>query len=155
MPERHHPWERFVCSAYSAKSNSDTLPELRWELFQHKNLDGEKLPPTRGTLLPRILHANYMSMRDKSYVTAKPVLPGLEINGRDLGSEGVYQPTMCLIDPVPKAVLELVKCGCHGSCVITSCTCLRNGLCCMDICKCTDCSNIAKYHIKGIQDSDL
>jgi len=31
-----------------------------------------------------------MSMRDNSYAMAKPVLPALEINGWDLGSEGVY-----------------------------------------------------------------
>jgi len=86
----------------SAKSNLDTLPELRWELFRHKNLEGEKLPPTRGTLLPHILCTNYISVRDKSYITAKPVLLALEINGWDLGSERVYRPTMCLKDPVPK-----------------------------------------------------
>jgi len=155
MPERHHPLQRFVCRVHSAKSNLDTLPELRWELFQHKNVEGEKLPPSRGSLLPHILRANYMSMRDESYVTAKPVLPALEINGWDLGSEEVYWPTICLKDPVPKAVLELVKCGCHSLCVTTTCSCLRNGLCCTDICKCTDCSNVAKFHMKGIQDSDL
>jgi len=115
----------------SANSNLDTLPELRWELFRHKNLEGEKLPPTRGTLLPHILCTNYILMRDKSYITAKPVLLALEINGWNLGSEGVYRPTMCLKDPAPKAVLVLVKCGCHGSFVTTSCSCLRTGLCCM------------------------
>jgi len=155
MPERYYPLKRFVCRVYSAKSNLATLPQLRRELFQHKNLKGEKLFPTRGTLLPHILCTNYISMKDKSYVMAKPVLPALEINVWDLGSERVYRPTMCLIDPGPKAVLELVKCGCHGSCVITSCACLRNGLFCMDICKCTDCSNVAKFHIKDIQDTDL
>ena len=65
----------------SAESNLDTLPELRWELFLHKNLEGEKLHPTRGTLLPHILCTNYMSIRDNSYAMAKPVLPALEING--------------------------------------------------------------------------
>jgi len=81
MPQSYHPSERFVCRVYSAKSNLDTLLDLRWELFWHKNLEGEKLAPTRGTLLPHILHANYMSIRDNSYATAKPVLPALEING--------------------------------------------------------------------------
>jgi len=142
MPERYYPLERFVCRAYSAKTNLDTLPELRRELFWHRNLEGDKLPPTRGTLLPHILHANYTSLKDKSYVMAKLVLPALEINGWDLGSEGVYWPAMCLKDPAPEAVLELVKCGCDSSCVTTSCSCLRNGLCCMGICKCTDCSNV-------------
>jgi len=90
MAERYHPLETFVCRAYSAKSNLDTLPELRWELFWHRNLEEEKLPPTRGTLLPHILHANNMSMKNKSYVMAKPVLLALEINGWDLRSEGVF-----------------------------------------------------------------
>ena len=143
MPERYCPSERFVCSVYSAQSNLDTLLDLRWELFWHKNLEGEKLPSTRGTLLPHILHANYTSMRDNSYATAKPVLPPLEINGWDLGSDWVYRPTMCLHNPAPKAVLELVKYRCHGMCVTTSCSCLRNGHCCTDIYKCTDCSNIS------------
>ena len=63
MPERYRPLERFVCRVYSATSNVDTLPELRWELFRHKNLEGEKFPPTRGTLSspthsPRQLHVN-------------------------------------------------------------------------------------------------
>jgi len=65
MPERYRPLERFVCRVYSANSNLDTLPKLRWELFWHKNLEGEKLPPTRGTLLPHILCTNYISIRDK------------------------------------------------------------------------------------------
>jgi len=43
--ERYHPLERFGCRAYSATSNLDTLPELTWEQFWHKNLEGEKLPP--------------------------------------------------------------------------------------------------------------
>jgi len=62
------------------------------------------------TFPPHALH-QYISMRDKSYITPKPVFLALEINGCNLGSEGVYRPTTCLKDPAPKAVLELVKCG--------------------------------------------
>ena len=64
------PWqirhlEQFVCMVYSAKGPF-TLPELRWELFRTRNLEGEMLPPTRGSLLPHIIHVNYVSLRDKS-----------------------------------------------------------------------------------------
>ena len=69
LPAQYRPLEHFVCKVYSQQSTIDALPSLRWELF----------PPTRGTLIPHILRANYMSQRDKSYITAKPVLPALEI----------------------------------------------------------------------------
>ncbi|KAG0717546.1 D-ribitol-5-phosphate cytidylyltransferase [Chionoecetes opilio] len=59
--------ETFVCSVYSSKSLCVTLPALRWELFKVKNLEGEKLPPTRSTLKPHIQRANLMSKRDKTY----------------------------------------------------------------------------------------
>ena len=61
IPEMYRPIERFVCNVYSERSGLYTLPALRWELFRKKNLEGEKLPPTRGTLLPHIVRANYMS----------------------------------------------------------------------------------------------
>ena len=81
LPAQYRPLEHFVCKVYSQQSIIDALPSLRWELFCKKNLEGEKLPPTRGTLIPHILRANYMSQRDKSYITAKPALPALEDNG--------------------------------------------------------------------------
>jgi len=54
-----------------------------------------------------------MSQRDKSYITAKPVLPALEHNGWEINSKGEYVPV--LKEPAPKAVLELVKCGCQAN----------------------------------------
>ena len=64
------PWqirhlEQFVCMVYSAKGPF-TLPELHCEKFRIRNLEGEMLPPTRGSLLPHIIHVNYVSLRDKS-----------------------------------------------------------------------------------------
>ena len=51
-------------------------------------------------------------MRDKSYISPNPYLPPLEENGWLL-PEGVYVP------PAPRAVLELVKCGCRTLCKLT------------------------------------
>jgi len=68
LPTQYRPLERFVCKVYSQQRTIDALPSLRWELFRKKNLEGEKLPPTRGTLIPHILRANYMSQR------ASPIL---------------------------------------------------------------------------------
>ena len=92
-----------------------TLPALRWELFRSKNLEGEMLPPTRGALLPHVMHANYIAMRDKSYSLNCPNLPPMEQNGWNL-EDDCYLPVRCLTLLAPKAVLEMRKCGCkHGA----------------------------------------
>ena len=92
---------RFVCQVYSSMGEVD-LPALRWELFQTKNFEGEMLPPTRPALLPHIIRANYISMRDKSYVTRIPNLPAIEESGWRL-DQGVYTPLMNLAPPAPLA----------------------------------------------------
>ena len=58
-----------------------------------------------------------------------------------------YVPVMCLKEPARKAVLELVKCGCQGNCDSANSSCLRNGLSCTALCKCTDCSNVQKLNL--------
>jgi len=90
IPTQYRPLEHFVCKVYSQQSTIHALPSLRWELFRKKNLEGEKLPPTRGTLILHIFRANYMSQRDKSYITAKPVLSALEHNEWEINSKEGY-----------------------------------------------------------------
>ncbi len=71
LPEEVRAIETFVCSTYCTQG-SKILPSLRWDLFRTKNLEGEKLPPTRATLLPHIMRTNYIAMRDKSYTSPHP-----------------------------------------------------------------------------------
>ena len=112
LPSLLKALENFVCCVYSSKGPT-TLPSLRWELFQSKNLEGEVLPPTHAALLPHILHSNYVTMRDKSYKTNCPeLLPPIEQNGWSSESGG-YVPVRCLALPAP---LELIKCGCKVDC---------------------------------------
>ena len=133
LPLHLRPFERFVCIAYSAKGPT-SLSTLRWEMFQSRNLECEMLPPTVGILLPHIIQANFVCMRDKSYVTPKPSLPSLEDNGW-LVEGNTYLSQRCLLPPAPKAVLELVKCGCRISCT-KKCSCVKNKLPCTALCKC-------------------
>ena len=72
--------ENMPLTIYSSKSPT-TLLSLRWELFRSKNLEGEMLPPTRAALLPHVLHANYVAMRHKAYLTNFLELPLIEVNG--------------------------------------------------------------------------
>ena len=154
LPEEVQPIENFTCSVYYNEGPS-TVPALRWELFRSRNLEGEKLPPTRATLMPHILRANFVAMRDKSYLHAHPNLPPLEENGWLHVEEG-YVPVQCLYKPAPASVLELVKCGCKASCK-GRCSCKKNNLPCTPLCKChnNDCSNISDYRVMEDEDSDI
>ncbi len=142
-----------MCLVYSS-TGTKSLPSLRWDLFQSKNLEGEMLPPTRAALLPHIIRANYITMRDKSYKTNCPNLPRIEENGWNLDN-GKYVPVMCLSPPAPRAVLDLVKCGCKDGCK-GRCGCLNNNLPCTSLCKCfgRDCANVIRESISddGIDD---
>jgi hypothetical protein len=142
--------EKCVCCTYMPNSNHITIPELRWHMFKKQNFDCEKLPPTVDALKPHIQRANYISMVYKSYKDVFPTLPPITDNGWSK-TDGTYIPVTCLEMPAPIAVLELVKCGCKGSC--HNCACKRNDLVCTDLCKCTDCDNIPDYKITT--DDDL
>ena len=138
---------------YSPKSTCQTLSDLRWELFRTKNLEGEKLPPTSGTLKPHIRRAHFISHRDKSYKEPRPKLLLLKDHGWEENVNGKLSPIKCLDKPAPQAVLELVKCGCKGSCEgKTNCSCKKNGLQCTALCKCSDCSNTEDYRINDEED---
>ena len=63
LPPQLKSLERLVCMIYSP-AGPTSLPELRWELFRTKNLEGEMLPPTRTSLLPHICRVNYVCMRE-------------------------------------------------------------------------------------------
>ena len=101
------------------------------------------LPRTRAALLPHIIRANYVTMRDKSYLTDCLELPSIEENGWNLLESGCYIPVKCLALPAPKAVLELIKCGCKAGCR-GWCSCSVNSLPCTPLCKCYS-GDCAKY----------
>ena len=145
--------ERFVCNVYSSKSACTTIAELRWELFKTKNFEGEKLPPTQNTLKLLIMRANLISWQDKSYKEPRPTIPHPKDNGWEQQEDGKLQPVKCLGKPAPQAVMELVKCGCKGSCQEKpNCSCHKNGLSCTALCKCSDCGNIPDYRIMHEED---
>lgn len=151
LPSEFSTLEEFVCKVYSCKGPY-SLPQLRWELFRSRNLEGEMLPPTRASLLPHIIRSNYVAMRDKSYTSACPVLPPIEENGWTI-QDDVYIPTKCLSLPAPKAVIELTKCSCKLACT-GNCGCYKSHLPCTPLCKCctVGCSN--EYDTGGNEDDD-
>ena len=89
-----------------------------------------------------------MTLRDSSYQNLNPDIR----NPSDFGweaEEDIYKPISCLKLPAPKAVVQLVKCGCVKGCM-RGCSCSRNKLPCTELCKCygDECynENISENH---------
>ena len=142
LPEEVRPIEKLVSSVYSSRG-ATTIPALRWELFRSRNLEGEKLPPSRATLMPHILRTNSVAMGDKSYTTPQQCLLPLEENGWMLAGDDRVCPSPVSLQTSTVAVLELIKCGCKTSCK-GHCSCKKNNHTCTALCKChiSDCSNL-------------
>ena len=131
--------ERFVCSVYCKTSKSQSLKELRWELFC-KGKEAEKLPPTQATLIPHVSRANYVCHCWKNCRRSMQALPTPEGHGW-LSENDNCVPVLCLKKPAPNEMLELIKCGCKSDCATGHCSCRKNNLKCTPACSCEDCSN--------------
>ena len=146
--------ESFVCSVYSATTHQKSLAELRWELFSKRNLEGEKLPPTKATFSLHLQRANYIAKVGKGYRNATNNFPPLSRNGWKETEEGCFVPVQCTELPAPQAVIALLKCGCQGSCLKTKrCSCNKNGMLCTPLCKCVDCDNTKDYDVSEMTDA--
>ena len=143
FPTHLKPLEKFICMGYD-KSGPFTIPELRWKLWSRKEKEAENLPPTRQTLAPLFQRTNRVGSVYKSYTQTHPALPELSSTGgwtRD-AITNTFLPVYCLAPPAPKAVLELVKCGCKTGCERATCSCFKNNIPCTTLCQCSEaCTN--------------
>ena len=125
--------ESFVCLV-NCKSGPRNYPELRWEMYRSRKLEGESLPPTRATILPHIMLENtYPCVTNHSIKLSS--LPSIDKNGW-LVQGTIYKPVKRLEDPPPKAIIELTKWGCKSGCVGSRCKYYSNKLPCTPFCKC-------------------
>ena len=141
-PETWAQLERFVCLLYRSKSHT-AVKDLRWFLFSNQAVEGENLPPTFGSLYYHILRANYVTMIWKNADVSHPRLPSPNECGWTF-DDGTQQftPALCLHQPAPDAVLELVRCYCKTGCG-EKCGCSRNNNPCTEMCSCLlqNCAN--------------
>ena len=85
---------------------SSPLESLEHFAISVKKLGGELLPPTCAALLPHILHANCVTMQDKSYLTNCLELPPIEQVARN-GT--VAQTITCIATLYASAMMENVS----------------------------------------------
>ena len=148
--------ELYMCHLYAPSTHITTVKEMRWFLFSKKQYADEKLPPTKAALEQTIKRANYVALVRKECGTPCPDIPSPTSHGWRQ-DENRLQAVPTTLLPAPKAVLELIMCGCRGSCITLSCSCKKHSLKCTDMCGCfqTKCENrnVEKLSIEE-EDSD-
>ena len=148
--------EAFVCQLYEPGTTVVDVSELRWRLFTKKQLEAERLPPTRGALHGAIFRAHYQSMVWYQDDIPHPQLPPATNYGwKDEGNRLVPVPTRD--PPAPAMITNLVKCGCKKTGCRSHCSCRSQHLNCSEMCLCGAeediCSNISQT-VMGIDDDE-
>lgn len=127
--------EAFICRVYQSHTSTKSLADLRWSMFTAKQALAEKLPPTRGSLIPALKRANFQALVWSKDDEPNPVIPNPVDHGWCI-EEGVLTPVMCEEPCAPESLLKLVKCSCVKNRCSPPCKCLANNLPCTEMCCC-------------------
>ena len=106
--EEYDQLERFVCQLYKSKVYTK-VNEYRWFLYSNRAAEGERLPPTTGSLTLHIRRAHYVAMIWRKAGESHPRLPSPVDCGWEFDTtRHHYAPVRCLNPPAPAAVMNLV-----------------------------------------------
>ena len=100
--------------------------------YQYEN---KRLPPSSAAFYQKVLRMNYTVMQWKSSHLARPMLgsPSQHDWVRNY-KNGVYDPVMTELGPVPESIAELSICKCTTGCLTQRCKCKKNGFVFSDLC---------------------
>ena len=149
--------EAYVCQLYESGTAVTDVGELRWRLFTKKQLEAQKLPPTRGALHEAIARAHFQAMVWYQDQVPRPQVPPATEYGWT--TEGDRLVPITTKDPLaPASITQLVKCGCKKSNCRSNCSCRAQNLNCSEMCMCGAdeevCDNVSQEHPMGIDDDD-
>ena len=103
-----------------------------------KNCQAEKLPPTKGALVPAVKRAQHQVQIWANAIISNPEASNQESYGWQR-IDGLFVSVMTTLPPAPDAIVELVKCGCSKTkCGSARCKCVANKLVCFELCSCDD-----------------
>ena len=126
---------KFVYS-YSPKGiRINNIHELTWHIFC-KAMD--RLPPTMGSIKQHILRPHIQTrIRGHGNVACQQQIdPMLHVFIKD--SEGIIRAHTTDYLPVPKAVIEIVRCRCKTDCASNRSSYKYKDLSCIEMCCCTE-----------------
>ena len=108
----------------------------------------DSMPPSSDAAQFHIQRANYQSLVWREACHPKPVIPSPTDSGWKL-ADGLLEPVLTTLPPIPKACKDIVSCNCTKGCVSNRCSCKKWNLHCTEACKCSEsetveCKNKAK-----------
>ncbi len=126
--------ECFMCKIYRIDTNS--LDKARFILFPKLDTP-DKLPPTSDAFIFHLKRVHFQAMVWRQANVAMQILPKPE----DMGwrnEDGILEPILMSLDPIPKACLELIRCQCTTGCRTLRCKCRKANLFCTALCMCDE-----------------
>ncbi|KAJ8387994.1 hypothetical protein AAFF_G00147850 [Aldrovandia affinis] len=134
-PDTKRGNEAFVCQLYKPGTTLVDVGDLRWRLFNKKQLEAQKLPPTRGALHEAIARAHFQAMVwDQDHVPNPQLPPPLEYGWEAEG--GRLVPVATRYAPAPATITHLIKCGFKKTYCMSHCSCRSQNLNCSEMCLC-------------------
>ena len=124
--------EKFVCRLYGCR-DVDDVNECRYRIFCTKNSPTNTLPPCQDALHKHTMRANYQAAIWCRALEPRPELPSPIHHGWGRTADGIKVDWMSL-PSAPKALLELIICGCTGNCTTGHCSCKQNAISCTEAC---------------------
>ena len=125
--------QRFTIVLYDKTSCLNFVDEARKDLFCHKNLVMDKIPPTKNALLHHSKCAIFQAGIWTTSTEASPQIPSAHSFAWTKDEE-VWVPIWMTIPEVSKACQELIRYCFRGDC--RDCKCGRANLTCSLLCKC-------------------
>jgi len=144
----------FFAKLYCSTDKEGDMDTLRHHLFCRKQAVNEALPPTSDSSGHHINRACYQTYIWKNSLVAMPNLPSPIGNGWNMQDQTMI-PILMSKSPAPKALVELVTCGCEKSHCSKNCSCTKQKMACTDACACSggdDCHNVYKVERVSIVD---
>ena len=100
--------------------------------YQYEN---KRLPPSSAAFYQKVLRMNYTVMQWKSSHLARPMLGSPSQHDWVWNDKnGVYDPVMTELGPVPESIAEVSICKCTTGCLTQRCKCKKNGFVFSDLC---------------------
>ena len=132
--------EAFICTLYG-KPNFNDINELRYHFFCTRPGNTSQLPPCHDALKCHIMWATYQAAIWCRALETKPQVPSPDGHGWKMKDGTLAIHWMDQL-PAPRALLELISCGCKTGCTTRRCSCRANDMLCTDACLCSKCDNV-------------
>ena len=130
--------ERFVVLMYDLASDIKEVNDARKQLFTHKSMALDNIPPTQAALQQHIKRASLQANCLNQTLVLNPELPSPSDCGWTKEASG-WQPLWTTLPEASKSFNELIHCNCKKGC-IGRCKCTKAALKCTTLCACSgDC----------------